>query len=513
MSAKTIGIDIGTTSVKICLMASDKSSSYSVAEFKKTVGFDFSILKCVQQAHNANINNKNTEYYEQNPAVIFDTIKKLCHSLETQSLETVSGICVTGQMHGIVLWNSKMLVQGIVCSSPLITWMDRRVPQEFVDNLPRVQTDTSNMIHYFNINKMFHLKIKSTNAEEIINEAWKFIDILEKSLLTCVILRASSSESAQLHVGYGVVTLAWLQKYGKLDNQWDCCGTIMDMFNCYLAELESACIGVQNAFSWGYCSLEGNWTVPDSLIPERLLPRIVKTGEIIGSVRRSDFPLPLNASIFSSIGDLQSTVYPLLTADISAGFLNLGTSAQLGCIQQKHQPNTPFTLPFFDDYYLIAVTSMNGGNTLQFLANKILEWASLLSGNSELALNYDLFKRILDDCDEDSQDSEVKVMPTFYRERNDHMQSMIQGLSSQTSIRHLLHQCCCGIIENLLRMFPIKRLTEFGVQKLLLAGNASQHCYRRIISDRFRNFQQIQRSDVIFSADYGASLLALNKLN
>lgn len=65
-----------------------------------------------------------------------------------------------------------------------------------------------------------------------------------------------------LHIGFGMVTLAWLHFSGQLNTAWTCCGTIMDMIICYLSQSPNAFIGIQNAYSWGYCSYDGYWTIP-----------------------------------------------------------------------------------------------------------------------------------------------------------------------------------------------------------------------------------------------------------
>lgn len=56
-------------------------------------------------------------------------------------------------------------------------------------------------------------------------------------------------------------------------------------------------------------------------MPSKLRPKIVPTGTIIGKVSCERIALPLGAKVFASLGDLQSTVYPLLS-DSSAGIFN-----------------------------------------------------------------------------------------------------------------------------------------------------------------------------------------------
>lgn len=58
-------------------------------------------------------------------------------------------------------------------------------------------------------------------------------------------------------------------------------------------------------------------------------------------------------------------------------------------------------------------------------------------------------------------------------------------------------------------MFPPDLLREFGVSRLVLAGNASQQCYMTAIKESFDGFDIVTGcDDVLFSASYGAALFA-----
>uniref|UniRef100_A0A915B377 Carbohydrate kinase FGGY N-terminal domain-containing protein n=1 Tax=Parascaris univalens TaxID=6257 RepID=A0A915B377_PARUN len=359
MSA-SVGIDVGTTSVKICAV----DAQGSVVEEKSVI-------------HNAWIKRNPLNYREQDARKIFETIFILLSSMRA-TLRSVHSVAITGQMHGIIFWNCNALAEGVFCCSPLITWMDSRIPQQFISTLPR----------------------------------WELGDV---------------------HNGYGMVILAWLSSQSLIDPEWDRCGTIMDMLACYITQLHRPLMGIQNAFSWGYCTREGDWTLTDDIVPSKLLPKIVPTGTIIGKVSCERVALPLGAKVFASLGDLQSTVYPLLS-DGSA-VLNLGTSAQL-CFRYKGSDafTSPLlTEPFFDGFHLITAASMNGGNAVHLIAEKIIEWASSLgSCNVDLHLDFKKFDGILKSPSDNA--SSLNVQPTFYEERAEHSSSTIRGLLPDTTI-------------------------------------------------------------------------------
>ncbi|MCP9257602.1 Sedoheptulokinase [Dirofilaria immitis] len=159
-----IGIDIGTTSIKCCVL-----------DIRKKIRSEKSVV------HNAWVKNGSNLHREQDPVKILNVLQNLLKSMEVK-LSSKVAVSITGQMHGIVLWNGQDLAKGEFNCSPLITWMDERVPVKFLESLPR----------------------------------W---------------------DCGDLHIGYGMVTLAWLYSSGQFNSAWTCCGTIMDMIISYLYNL------------------------------------------------------------------------------------------------------------------------------------------------------------------------------------------------------------------------------------------------------------------------------------
>ncbi|VDK28948.1 unnamed protein product [Gongylonema pulchrum] len=442
--AAAIGIDIGTTSIKCCVL-SDQGR----------------ILAQKSVVHDAWIKHQGNGYHEQDAAQILHVACSLLKSLDLAFCSYELTISVTGQMHGIVFWNGQDLAEGKFNCSPLITWMDERVPKSFVKSLPR----------------------------------W---------------------ECGELHIGYGLVTFAWLRTHDLIDPTWTCCGTIMDMLICYLAQLTHSVIGIQNAYSWGYCTYDGHWTVQEELVPAHLRPKICLSDDVVGLVQRTDAGLPLHAKLLASCGDLQSTVYPLLKPGLAV--LNLGTSAQL-CFAHSYEDDAiiaspPLLIePFFgtqDTARIVVAASMNGGNAIDTIANKIVEWATeLTSGDYELRVDFGKLNELLDTPAEQSSPT-VCVDPVFIVERSSSASSSISGISSRTTIKEVIHGTAAGVISNLFRLLSPDQLYQCGIRHIKLTGNAGRSYFineiKRQCGQRFCIFVT---DDTNCSAAYGAALHAL----
>ena len=194
-SGNLLGIDIGTSNVKAVLVR--KSDLQVLAESSRSLGPHVTLPQ-----QNA---------YERDVQEIFKCLDECMDSLEPSMLQNVVGVGVCGQMHGCVLWKSKIKdVGGFVklplpqCST-LITWQDGRCTPEFLSTLPPT-----------------HQPIRPST-------------------------------------GYGCATLAWLSRFQlELLEQFDRAGTIMDLvvwWLCGHGQLEEGgevVMSTQNATSWGY---------------------------------------------------------------------------------------------------------------------------------------------------------------------------------------------------------------------------------------------------------------------
>ena len=198
-----LGIDIGTTSIKVCLVR-DSIQVNSV----KTVHEANTKPNQLHQTH-----PQSHLFNEQDPRQIILTLDSILCKLN-DDIDDVTDISVTGQMHGVLLWKRKekenisdmtmtSLFEGKVSHwTNLITWQDQRCDRLFLDSLP------------------------------------------------------SSPPFCKISTGFGLATLAWLQKEYADVNSFDMCGTIMDFVTWLITDSCDVMMTSQNANSWGYFNVE-----------------------------------------------------------------------------------------------------------------------------------------------------------------------------------------------------------------------------------------------------------------
>lgn len=188
----TLGIDIGTTSIKASLLRNNTRE----------------VTESVRRETNANVSDKNTSFEEQDVTKILYVLQYALGQLSSQLLARVNRIGICGQMHGCVLWKrgycmAKSWDTSKNNVSNLITWEDRRCTNEFLAALPLTQTDVA-ISTGFGCASLFWLQ----------------------------------------------------RNYPSLIERYDCAGTIMDLIVCLLCQLEEPCMSSQNAVSWGYFDVE-----------------------------------------------------------------------------------------------------------------------------------------------------------------------------------------------------------------------------------------------------------------
>ena len=123
-----LGIDLGTTSVKICLLdTSTQSLVFSTSEPTK-----------------ANVLDLEGGRDEQDVSKIIDAVHTCLMRVTDARRAAVRCIAVSGQMHGVMLWNSDNQTRldgsvpvAIRRSSHLYTWQDQRATEEFIASLPQ----------------------------------------------------------------------------------------------------------------------------------------------------------------------------------------------------------------------------------------------------------------------------------------------------------------------------------------------------------------------------------------
>jgi sedoheptulokinase len=198
-----LGIDIGTTSVKISLLDINKK------EIIATNGMKYNF-------NNENNNNDNesqalpSNCSQQNVQTIISCIQQTLSGIDRQMRQNIGLISICGQMHGCVLWNKNSFWKynnesfDFTINSSLVSdlygWQDNRCSPQFISTLPKPDS---------------------------------YVDYISS--------------------GFGCATIFWLQRnspdFIKLFSN---SGTIMDFLVCILCDLDVPLISTHNATSYGY---------------------------------------------------------------------------------------------------------------------------------------------------------------------------------------------------------------------------------------------------------------------
>ena len=193
----TLGIDIGTTHTKICLLETSRENRSKIFRQQNHHGYD----SLARQQQQTSLGHK-----EQDPIALIQSIDTCLSDFGDKQ---ISKIAVTGQMHGVILWKPKigeitkitslisLMSDTVEKHSNLITWEDQRCDQEFLKTLPK------------------------------------------------------SGCHSDVATGYGSASLLWLAAHQKLED-YTMCGTIMDFLVWLMTRSDRVKMTVHNAKSWGY---------------------------------------------------------------------------------------------------------------------------------------------------------------------------------------------------------------------------------------------------------------------
>ncbi|XP_023579115.1 sedoheptulokinase isoform X2 [Octodon degus] len=267
----TLGIDLGTTSVKAALLEAAPSHPSG-----------FVVLASCARPSRADAESEAAvpQEREQDVSRIIRTLNECLAALPGQQLQRVGAIGVSGQMHGVVLWKTGQgceWVEGDAASrfearvvSHLVTWQDGRCSSEFLASLPQPSS---------------HLSVAT---------------------------------------GFGCATIFWLLKNSpELLQSYNAAGTIQDYVVAMLCGLRRPLMSDQNAASWGYFNTQSqSWNVEilkSSGFPVYLLPDIAQPGSAAGRTSHTWFEIPKGTQVGVAMGDLQASVYSCMSQKTDAG--------------------------------------------------------------------------------------------------------------------------------------------------------------------------------------------------
>ncbi|XP_050028579.2 sedoheptulokinase-like isoform X1 [Dermacentor andersoni] len=447
-----LGVDLGTTTVKACLVSSEGGSAVSSLsrETKATIASDLGSLGSEQDAHK-----------------ICTALQFCLSQLPKEQLARVTRVAVSGQMHGVVLWRResgwKRNAFGrfdVDVVSALYTWQDGRCSASFLESLPRPRS---------------HLRLSS---------------------------------------GHGCATLFWLLRHRSRElllERFDRAGAVQDLVVAMLCGLDRPVMSTQTAASWGYFdTVDGQWNTDllrEAGFPVDLLPAVVEPGAVAGCLEHPWYGIPAGTPVHAALGDMQCSALSVGAGEGDA-VLNMSTSAQLSfLLEPSFVPRTSDetggaleAFPYFGGRYLAVAASLNGGNVLAIFVRMLQQWMHQLgTGIPESAIWERLLAAGADERSATSASAQsadattppppdLVVTPTVFGER--HMpgaRGSVSGIGPQSalSLGAVLRALCQGLARNLHAMMPREMLERAGVRRIVGTGKALTRnaCLKQAVHD------------------------------
>ena len=289
-----IGIDVGTTSIGVAILDLEKRK----------------IVEIVNKENNSWIQSNNEWERIQDTKIVLKNISSILEGF-FKKYKDIGGICVTGQMHGIIYLDR----EGNALS-PLYTWQDNRGRLDY--------------------------KNKKTYAEEL-----------------------SDLTNCRMFTGYGLVTHFYNFKNNLVPEGIAYISTIADYISMKLCGLKKPSIDFTNAESIGCFDLNKYMFQYDSLekagIESGILPEVYSSRVKIGLYKDS---IPVinsiadnQASILGSSGNIEETVN-----------INIGTGGQISVYSDKYVSHKEIEIrPFFDKGYIFVGASLCSGRAYHLL--------------------------------------------------------------------------------------------------------------------------------------------------
>ena len=387
----SLGIDIGTSKIAVVIMDSTTRQ----------------ILDCSSIKTEAEIAAVQAGFAEQDVEKIIQTLYKAVSSFSSDLRRQVTAIGVTGQMHGVMLWNDKT-------TSPLYTWQDKRA-------------STTGMLEH--------------------------------------IRRVSGCE--KLQDGYGTVTLAWLAANEALSG-WQYAATIHDYAVSRFCGLEHPVSDAADAASWGLFDIySGRWdneAIKRLKIPEKFFPEAVKCGSAAGllsDITAAELGLPPGIPVTVATGDNQAAILATSSDPERELYLTIGTGAQLSAILSRNEinsidiPASAEIRPYNDDSFLVVAAALSGGQSMLWMTDMLNSWMRDL-GLPELSRD-ELFTR-LDKLAVQSTDATLDFKPNFNGERhNPALSGSIDNIrEGNFTLANVFRSLAGGVLKNLAAMMPGK---------------------------------------------------------
>uniref|UniRef100_T1J2S7 Sedoheptulokinase n=1 Tax=Strigamia maritima TaxID=126957 RepID=T1J2S7_STRMM len=448
-----LGIDIGTSSVKLSVI--EKSTRLLLHLCSKETNTNNAKISLADGTDEQDVSN------------IFSALHD-CLVQINEWADRIDTIAVTGQMHGVVLWQHK---ENFWCAqsqkfqfneiSPLYTWQDARCSRKFLATLP-------------------------------------------------------PDPHSSISTGFGCATLFWLhENHPQFLSKFNRAGTIQDLLVVALCNLSFPLMSEQNAASWGYFDLiNTTWNLEKLRshdFPTHFLPKIKTSGSHAGKLTHDWFRIKSGAQVGVALGDFQCAFYALHERDTDA-VLNISTSAQLAVLMPTNFiPGPPFPAviwaPYFEGRFLAEAASLNGGNVLATFVTMLREWLGAL--DVQVPSEFDIWNKLLSTSEISTGD--LNVSPTIFGER--HLPEMCGSITNinptNISLDNVFHALCTGLVSNLRRLMPDEVWEKANIDRIVATGSvvARNTIVREEIQRQFTKIPVVVREEC--DAATGAALVMI----
>ena len=310
-SSCSLGIDIGTTKVAVAIVDTETRE----------------VLATASRAHESDVQGLIAGRSEQVVSRILFALDACVEQLSLEQRQAVTCIGVTGQMHGVVLWNHDTNE-----TSHLVTWQDQRCLEG--DFLSRLRAMTGD-------------------------------------------------DTAQS--GYGTSTLAWFVAHEpETLKRFSSAATIHDYLVAALCSNARPYTDPSDAASFGFFdNTTRQWReecLEKAEIPRRCLSEIREAGNQVGTLSAewsARLGIPEGTPVGNALGDNQASLYGSLTDPNNQIALTIGTGAQLSVVVPQSQTKVsrqqaPFEFrPYVGDSAIAVAASLSGGRALAALGRAL----------------------------------------------------------------------------------------------------------------------------------------------
>lgn len=403
-----LGIDVGTFKIAAVLLSREDRKLRGVATEEMW----------------ADLPPRQEGFFEQDSSKMLSAVHKAIAKLDPKLRAQVTAIGFTGQMHGVVLWNSKSDEV-----SDLINWQDQRC--NYDGFLTRLQ---------------------------------------------------EKCDDYQIRSGYGFPTLVWLmENMPEYLSRFDRATTMHDYVACQACGITTGITDPTNAHSWGFYDIvDGKWEqekIEKAGVPENFVPKVVPCGSVISGLsdQYADlWNLPAGIPVLAPIGDNQASLYSTFIAADDEIALTIGTAAQLSVTLSDITALVPTMhkgmeiRPYVNNQYVAVAAPLCGGQAFTWLVDTIKNWTNTLG--IPCPERDELFKR-LDLLGLEHMETPLEVCTSFLGERHNlNIRGSINGIDLRNfNLGNLFSGITKGTVQNLKDMLPEE--VFIGKSRVVGSGN------------------------------------------